>query len=144
MFYNAPQPPLKLRGGEGELLDGDVITVVAAGITVFEAIKAAEQLKQDGIAVRVIDCYSIKPIDVETLRKAASETQAIITVEDHYAVGGLGDAVLEALADTHHVSVHKLAVNKIPRSGTPEELLAYEEIDAKAIVKKVKEILALH
>ena len=144
VFYNAPQPPLKLRGGEGELLDGDVITVVAAGITVFEAIKAAEQLKQDGIAVRVIDCYSIKPIDVETLRKAASETQAIITVEDHYAVGGLGDAVLEALADTHHVSVHKLAVNKIPRSGTPEELLAYEEIDAKAIVKKVKEILALH
>ena len=116
------------------------ITVVAAGITLHEALKAAEQLKKEGVAVRVIDCYSIKPIDVATLKLAARETQAIITVEDHYAVGGLGDAVLEALADEVHPPVYKLAVTKTPRSGKPEELLAFEEIDAAAIVQKIRQI----
>jgi transketolase len=92
------------------------------------------------VTVRVLDCYSIKPIDTETLVKAARETKAIITVEDHYAVGGLGDAVLEALSEISHPPVHKLAVTKTPRSGTAEELLRFEGIDAGAITRIINEI----
>jgi transketolase len=128
--------------GSSLLTVKDEVTLVAAGITVHEALKAQQQLKAEGIAVRVIDCYSIKPIDVDTLKKAVRETKAIITVEDHYPVGGLGDAVLEALAGDQHIPVYKLAVMKTPRSAKPEELLDFEEISAKAIVKKVKIILS--
>lgn len=117
------------------------ITIVSAGITVWEALKAQQQLAREGISTRVIDCYSIKPINASSLKEAARASKAIVTVEDHYAVGGLGDAVLEALAETSHPPVYKLAVTKTPRSGTPEELLAYEEIDTKAIVAKVKALL---
>lgn len=118
----------------------DSVTVVASGVTVFEALAAAKQLQETGTAVRVIDCYSIQPIDRETLKKAAAETKAIITVEDHYAVGGLGDAVLEALASEQRVPVYKLAVTKTPRSGKPAELLEYEEIAAKKIVEQVMQL----
>lgn len=108
------------------------VTVVAAGITLHEALKA-----QIEVPIRVIDAYSIKPIDETTLKKAAAETKAIIVVEDHYPEGGLGEAVQSALG----TKVHHLAVRKTPRSGKMAELLAYEEIDAAAIIKKVKEVL---
>ena len=118
----------------------DKVTVVAAGVALHEALKAHEVLAQDGIAIRVIDLYSIKPIDAEALQKAASETNnTLITVEDHYPEGGLGDAVLEAVA-TKGIYVHKLAVTGMPRSGKPEELLEYHGISANAIVQKVKEL----
>lgn len=120
----------------------DLITVIAAGITLHEALGACDELKREGIFIRVIDLYSIKPIDVETLNKAAQATNAIITVEDHYADGGIGEAVRSALA-LHYVPVHSLAVRKMPRSGKPAELLEYEEISKNAIIKKVKELLRI-
>ncbi len=116
----------------------DKVTVVAAGITLHEALKAYEILAAEGIAIRIIDLYSIKPIDKEALQKAASETNnTLITVEDHYPEGGLGDAVLDAVA-TQGVCVHKLAVTGVSRSGKPEELLEYHGISADAIVQKAK------
>jgi transketolase len=89
----------------------------------------------------VIDCYSIKPIDTASLKKAAAETKLIIVVEDHFPEGGLGEAVKSALADTPKVPVVHLAVTKTPRSGTPEELLAYEGIDSKAIKASIKKLI---
>ena len=122
--------------------DADKVTVVAAGITLHEALKAHETLAAEGIAIRVIDLYSIKPIDTEALKAAAVQTNnTLITVEDHYSEGGLGDAVLDAVA-TEGVYVHKLAVTGVSRSGKPEELLEYHGISANAIVQKVKEITA--
>ncbi len=117
----------------------DVATVVAAGITLHEALKAYEELKKEGLAIRVIDLYSIKPIDTETLRQAADDTGALITVEDHFAAGGLGEAVQSALAE-QPVPVYSLCVRKMPKSGKPNELLELEGISAKAIKAKVKEI----
>jgi transketolase len=117
----------------------DVAAVVAAGITVHEAMKAYELLKQEDIFVRIIDLYSIKPVDAETLRQAAEDTGIIITVEDHFAEGGIGDAVREALSE-RPVPVHSLAVRKMPRSGKPEELLEYEGISVQAIVEVVKRV----
>src|SRR5204863_9920389 len=103
--------------------ESDQATVVGAGVTLFEALKAYDLLKKDGIAIRVIDAYSVQPIDVVTLRDAARATGGrVITVEDHYAAGGLGDAVAEALAPEGGTVV-RLAVTEIPRSGKPEELL---------------------
>jgi len=117
----------------------DVITVVTAGITVHEALAAYEALRKDGISIRVIDLYSIKPINVFTLGRAAAETKMILTVEDHYPEGGLGEAVQSAV--THpHVPVHILAVRNMPRSGKSAELLDYEEISRSAIVRKAKEL----
>lgn len=118
----------------------DVATVVAAGITVHEALKAADALAEEGLAVRVIDAYSIAPLDVEMLRAAACETGAVITVEDHYPAGGLGEAVAAALAG-EGVPVQILAVRKRPMSGPPEELLAYEEIDSAAIADAVRTLI---
>jgi transketolase len=120
--------------------DRDALTVASAGITLFEALKAYEELLKEGISVRVIDLYSVKPIDAATLLRAAVDTKAIITVEDHYAEGGLGEAVLSALA-LAPAPVHILAVREKPLSGKPQELLDYEEIAAPAIVRKVKELL---
>ena len=121
--------------------DADKVTVVAAGVTVHEALKAYETLQAEGIAIRVIDLYSIKPVDAAALKAAAAKTNnTLITVEDHYPEGGLGDAVLDAVA-TADVYVHKLAVTGIPRSGKPEELLAHHGISADAIVQKVKDII---
>jgi len=118
----------------------DEVTVIAAGITLFEAIKAYDELKEEGISIRVIDLYSIKPLDIATLKKAAKETKAIITVEDHYEEGGLGEAVKGALSDSKSI-IHSLCVRKMPRSGKPQELLDYEEISKDAIIKKVKQLL---
>ena len=120
--------------------DKDVITVVGAGITVHEALGAYEELKKEGIFIRIIDLYSIKPADMTNLRKAANITQAIITVEDHFAEGGIGEAVRSLMADVD-VPVHSLSVQKMPRSGKPGELLDYEEISRSAIIKKVRELL---
>jgi transketolase len=116
--------------------DEDRVTIAAAGVTLHEALKAADVLAAEHISVRVIDLYSVKPLDVETLRKAAAETAAIITVEDHYAEGGIGEAVAAALADVA-TPVFPLAVRKLPMSGRPDELLAFEGIDAAAIVARV-------
>ncbi len=118
----------------------DVVCVVAAGITLVEALKVYEALKAQGVMIRVIDLYSIKPIDTETLTKAATVTKGLITVEDHFAEGGLGEAVHSAL---NHSStpVVSLAVRKMPHSGKPAELLRYEEIDSEAIQAAVKKFL---
>lgn len=119
----------------------DKATIVTAGVTLHEALKAHDILAADGINIRIIDLYSIKPIDTETLLSAAAETNNIlITVEDHYPEGGLGDAVLDAVA-TEDVRVHKLAVTGIPRSGKPEELLELHGISANTIVQTVKDVV---
>ena len=119
----------------------DTLTIVAAGITLFEALKAHDQLKSAGISVRVIDLYSIVPIDRATLMDSARVTQGrILTVEDHYAHGGLGDAVLSAVG-SEGIRVHKLAVRAIPHSGKPEELVDHYGIGARSIVEAAKQIL---
>ena len=120
--------------------DTDVATVIAAGVTLHEALKAYEALKKEGITIRVIDLYSIKPLDEATLSEAASDTGCLITVEDHYAEGGLGEAVRSALS-TVAIPIYSLAVRKKPKSGKPAELLDYEEISQSAIVRKVKELM---
>lgn len=120
--------------------EGDVVTVVAAGITLHEALKAYEELRKENISIRVIDLYSIKPLDLETLQRAARETGRILTVEDHYAAGGIGEAVKDALS-LSGVPVWSLAVRRIPKSGEPQELLDYEGISSRGIVSKVKDII---
>jgi transketolase len=120
----------------------DDVTVIAAGITLHEALQAAELLGTDGIDARVIDLYSIKPIDRETILRAAEETQGIVTVEDHWAEGGLGDAVLDALADAEYrPPVVKLAVRQMPHSGKPAELLAAAGIDAEHIADAARRLV---
>ncbi len=119
----------------------DKATIVTAGVTLHEALKAHDILAKEGVNVRIIDLYSVKPVDTETLLSAASETNnTLITVEDHYPEGGLGDAVLDAVA-TEDIRVHKLAVTGIPRSGKPEELLELHGISANAILQKVKDVV---
>lgn len=119
----------------------DKITVVAAGVTLYEALKAADMLKSEGVAISVIDAYSIKPIARDVILASARKTNnLVITVEDHYAEGGLGDAVAGELS-VEGVRVHKLAVRELPHSGKPAELLAKYGIDAAAIVKKVKALI---
>ncbi len=121
--------------------DDDAVTLIGAGITLHEAIKAAEQLAKEGIAARVIDLYSLKPIDAETVRAAGRATGAIVTVEDHWPEGGIGDAVLDALAtEQPHPIVVKLAVRSMPGSGTPVELLSAAGIDATHIADAAREL----
>ena len=118
----------------------DAVTVVGAGVTLFEALKAFDLLAKDGIAIRVIDLYSVQPVDADTLLAAARATDGrVVTVEDHYAAGGIGDAVATALAPGGF-TVHRLAVREIPRSGKPEELLDRFGISAAAIVNAVKAV----
>ena len=118
----------------------DVATVVGAGVTVFEALKAYDQLKASGTLIRVIDLYSVAPVDRQGLAAAARATGGhLITVEDHYPAGGVGDAVAEAVAD-FGFTVHRLAVREIPRSGKPEELLERFGISAAHIVNVVREV----
>ncbi len=139
LYTEADQFPI---GGSKVLKqsDRDDITVVAAGVTLFEALQAYEVLKAEGVSLRIIDLYSIKPIDGATLKQAALDTRALITVEDHHLEGGLGEAVRTALAGEQAV-IYSLAVKTLPRSGRPEELMAYEEISKEAIIRKVKELL---
>ena len=120
----------------------DAATVVAAGITLHEALAAHETLSREGIFLRVIDLYSIKPLDEAALCEAAKTTGAIITVEDHYSAGGIGEAVCSALA-AEAVPVFSLCVREMPKSGKPQELLDYEGISRTAIVRMVKECTAI-
>ena len=115
------------------------VAIVAAGITLFEALKVQGELLKEGIGTIVIDCYSIKPLDVQMLQTVASQVQTIVTVEDHYPAGGIGEAVMSALADCP-IKIVQLAVNKMPKSGKPEELLRFEQISAEAICKTIKEL----
>ena len=119
----------------------DQLTIVAAGVTLFEALKAHDQLKSAGISVRVIDLYSVVPLDRLTLLESARATKnRILTVEDHYEHGGLGDAVLGAVG-SEGVRVHKMAVREIPHSGKPDELVDHFGLSARAIVDTVKKLL---
>jgi transketolase len=120
--------------------DSDKATLVAAGVTLYEALKAYDTLKAEGINVRVIDLYSLQPVDEATLIAAGKATKVIVTVEDHYAAGGIGDAVDGAVSPSS-IPVHRLAVREIPRSGKPEELLEHFGISASHIVKKVKSLI---
>ena len=120
--------------------DQDVATVIGAGITVFEALKAYDQLIAAGTAIRVIDLYSVQPVDTAALVAAAKATGGhLITVEDHYAAGGIGDAVAAAVAEAGF-TVLRLAVREIPRSGKPEELVERFGISAKHILDAVKNL----
>jgi len=122
--------------------DDDAVTLIGAGITLHEALKAAGELAAEGIEARVIDLYSVKPIDAETVKAAARETGAVITVEDHWPEGGIGDAVLDALAEEQpHPIVVKLAVRAMPGSGTPAELMAAAGIDADHIAAAARELV---
>jgi transketolase len=122
--------------------DDDALTIIGAGITLHEAIAAADELAADGIHARVIDLYSVKPIDAETVRAAARETGAILTVEDHWPEGGLGDAVLAALAEEQpHPIVVKLAVTDMPGSGKPAEMLHAAGIDADCIAAAARDLV---
>jgi len=123
--------------------DEDAITLVGSGVTVHEALKAADSLEEEGITARVIDVYSIKPIDAETLQAAAEATGRIVTIEDHYPEGGLGDAVLSALAEGgESARVLKLAVTEMPHSGKPDELLSAYGIDAEHIAAAARQLVA--
>src|SRR5436305_11417447 len=120
----------------------DQVALVGAGITLHEALKAADALAAEGIPARVIDAYSVKPIDAATLREAARDCGGrIVVVEDHWPEGGLGDAVLEAFADTDtplHLS--HLAVRAMPSSGKPDELVAVAGRDAEAIAAAARKL----
>ena len=118
----------------------DVATVIGAGVTVFEALKAYDELRAERMPIRVIDLYSLSPIDRDALIAAARATGGnLITVEDHYATGGVGDAVAEAVAGAGF-TVHRIAIREIPRSGKPEELLERFGISASHIVKQVRSL----
>lgn len=146
----------KFEAGGSKVLKSskeDKATLIAAGITLHESLKAYEQLKKDGISVRVIDLYCVKPVDEKTIKAAAKETGALIVVEDHWPEGGLGDAVLDVFAcsgnwksdgssngASSHPRVIKLAVRSMPGSGTPDELLDAAGISAKHIVEAVKSL----
>ncbi len=124
--------------------DADQVAIVAAGITLHESLRAYEQLASEGIRARVMDAYSVKPIDKESLRRAAQVTGGrLIVVEDHWSEGGLGDAVLDAFAGVREEvpTVIKLAVRSMPGSGTPAELLSAAGIDAEHIAQAVRECL---
>ena len=120
----------------------DILTIAASGITVFEALKAADELTKEGIKVRVLDCYSVNPIDKSTLIKCLQETkkQILITVEDHFIHGGLGDFATAAVSDMNF-QVKKMAVTGISRSGSKEQLLQQAGIDAASIIASVKELI---
>jgi transketolase len=123
--------------------ENDQVVIVGAGITVHEALKAADALEAEGIAARVVDCYSIKPIDAAGLREAAKAAGGrLITVEDHWPEGGLGEAVLKVFADSdEHPRIINLAVQDMPTSGKPAELLAAAGIDAEHIADAARRLV---
>ena len=125
--------------GKGiQIGEGTDASIIATGVTVSEALKAQEILKEQGINVRVIDIHTIKPIDKELIIKCAKETKRIITVEDHSIVGGLGSAVCEVLSEEYPTKVERMGVpDCFGRSGKAEELLTYYKIDSKAIANRV-------
>jgi transketolase len=129
-------------GGSRVAHEGNDVAILACGITVDQAVAAAEQLDGEGVSARVIDCYSIKPIDADTVRAAARECGALITVEDHWPEGGLGESVLSALASqTGGLEFEHLAVTNMPGSGKSEELMDAAGISAKHIADAVRGLL---
>ncbi|MBV9534332.1 MAG: transketolase, partial [Solirubrobacterales bacterium] len=138
-----PEEEIRIGGSRVVRSSGeDDVTVVACGATVEEAVQAAEELARQRVHVRVIDCYSIKPIDAAALRAAARKSRAIVTVEDHWPEGGLGEAVESALAaEPGRPPIQRLAVADMPISGKPAELLHAARIDAEAIVGAVRDQL---
>jgi len=144
-----PKTPILYKNDERFTIGGskilrqsgnDRVTVIAAGVTLFEALKAYDELAKQNVAIRVVDLYSIAPIDRATLLACARETHnTLITVEDHYAHGGIGDAVLSAVS-AEGVKVHKMAVTEIAHSGKPDELVDRYGISARHIVEKVKKL----
>jgi transketolase len=136
-----PVPGLKVLRQSGN----DRVTVIGAGVTLFEALKAYEELKARGVALRVIDLYCVKPLDVAALAENVRATGGrLITVEDHYREGGLGEAVVTALGEAGVTlsRVRHLAVDRVPHSGKPEELLDAFGISARHIVEAAEEILS--
>jgi transketolase len=130
-------------GGSRVVRDGDDVTLVGAGITLHESLKAADTLAEEGVSARVIDLYSVKPIDAETLRAAADATAGIVTAEDHWPEGGIGEAVLSVFAeDEERPRVTRLAVCDMPGSGKPDELIAAAGIDAEHIVAAARELVS--
>ena len=131
--------------GKGVTLrDGSDVTIIATGIMVGEALKAAEKLKEEGISLRVIDMHTIKPLDEELVLKAAKETGCIVTCEEHSVIGGLGGAVCELLSGTCPTPVLRMGVNdEFGRSGTANAVLEYFGLTADGIAAKVKEAIKL-
>lgn len=120
----------------------DKVTIVSCGVTLFEALKAADQLRKEEINVRIVDAYSIKPIDKNTICECVKETGGeVIVVEDHYFEGGLGEAVAGVLGSESNIKLYSLAVGKMPMSGKKDQLYDYEGISSEAIVKKVYELV---
>ena len=124
------------------LRDGKDVTIAATGLMVAEALKAAEELEKEGISVRVINVGTIKPLDGETILKAAQETKFIVTAEEHSVIGGLGSAVSEFLSEVHPTKVKKVGIyDKFGQSGTGEELLQKYELTAEKLISVIKENL---
>ena len=133
----------KFEIGKGvQIGEGTDVSIIATGVTVSEAIKAQEILKENGIDVRVIDIHTIKPIDRDLIIKCAKETKRIITIEDHNIIGGLGSAVCEVLSEECPTKVERMGIfDSFGRSGKADELMRYYRIDSTAIVNKVKNIM---
>lgn len=128
-------------GGSKEIVSGDYATVIACGTMVYKAREAAERLAAEGILIRVIDMYSIKPLDETAIIKAAKETKGIVTVEDHNVIGGLGSAVSEVVSSQSPTKVVRIGVqDKFGRSGSANELFALYGLTADAIVKAIKSL----
>ena len=125
--------------------DADTVTLIGAGVTLHACMQAADALADEGIAARVIDAYSVKPIDAATLRRAFDETGILIVSEDHRVEGGLGDAVLSALAATGPMngSVIGLGVTEMPGSGTAEQMRAWAGIDGTSIAARARDAIAV-
>jgi len=119
--------------------EGTDATIFATGVTVSEAIKAAEQLKNEGINIRVVDVHTIKPIDKDMIIKCAGETKRLISVEDHNIIGGLGSAIAEVLTENYPCKLERMGINdSFGKSGKAEELMKYFKIDSEAIIEKFK------
>jgi len=135
----------KFEVGVGHLVresKDDVVTVIGAGVTLFEALKAADTLAKENIHIRVLDPFTIKPMDRKLVQDSAKATKGrVLVVEDHYYEGGVGEAVLSCVAEDAGVVVKRLAVNAVPRSGKPAELMALFNIDANAIVRNIKDMI---
>jgi len=134
----------KFEPGKGvELADGTDVSIIATGLMVQEALKAREILATEGISARVINIHSIKPLDEEIIAKAARETGAIVTAEEHYIMGGLGSAVCEAVCKTNPVPVKIIGTDRFGKSGKPAELFEEYGLTAENIVKQAKEVIKL-
>ena len=143
IFCYPPDEPFDIGGSRVvRESDEDQVTLVGTGITVHECIEAAEALEGEGISARVIDCYSIKPIDADTLRAAGQATGRIVAVEDHWPEGGMGDALLGVFADVEESPrIVKLAVREMPHSGKPEDTMAAAGIDADGIAEAARQLV---